>query len=42
MVRRFDPPVRSDYDTEEEYLEELYYYDMECQQMEDYRVEETL
>lgn len=29
MVRRFTEPKREDYDTEEEYLEELDYYDME-------------
>jgi len=29
MVRRFTAPCREDYDTEEEYLEELEYYDQE-------------
>lgn len=29
MVRRFNAPCREDYDTEEEYLEELGYYDQE-------------
>ena len=29
MVRRFTAPNREDYDTEEEYQEELDYYDME-------------
>ena len=29
MVRRVTAPVREDYDTEEEYLEEMAYYDQE-------------
>ena len=29
MARRFTAPNREDYDTEEEYQEELDYYDME-------------
>ena len=29
MVRRFTEPRRADYDTEEEYLEELNYFDQE-------------
>lgn len=29
MTRRFTPPCRDDYDTEEEYLEEMEYYDQE-------------
>lgn len=29
MARRFTAPKREDYDTEEEYQEELDYYDME-------------
>ena len=29
MVRRFTAPRREDFDTEEEYLEEMEYYDQE-------------
>ena len=40
--RRFTPPVRSDYDTEEEYLEELDAYDAELLRREDMMVEQYL
>lgn len=41
-MRRYTPPCRSDYDTEEEYLEELDAYDAEMMLREDMLVEQYL